>query len=535
MTSVVALLKRARVLAQRGDFPRFLATCDQLRRQCGVPEHTRDLLDTGTLLLQAGFLARASECFEHVLSLTPGDRAAAINRANVAREAGCHAEARARYDALLARFPDDPVLRRNALLSLEYDPAASDSERLEQARVWGQWATKRAGGPFARPAMRALTAHQATHGMDRAGACRPLRVGYVSADFCQHTVGLLIKDTLMAHDQTRVTPIAFYNGTLNDWVTKALRAHLEWRDVATLDDAALAEQIRQDEIDVLVDLSGHTAGSRLSVFAFRPAPVQVSWLGYFATTGLEAVDAVLLDGFHAPTGIEAQFTEQIIRLQGGRWCYQPVPFAPELAPLPADQKGYVTFGSFNNTAKYHPAVHALWARVLSAVPGSRLVLKWRTFNDDALAQAVLSEYAAQGITPDRIELRGPSFHTALLNEYADIDIALDPFPFSGGLTSCEALWMGVPVITLPDSRVVSRQTHAFVNQIDQPELSAKDRDEYVRIALQLVHDRQRLRRLRTELRDSMRASELMNTSAFTAGLEATLIELYQQQFAQQHP
>jgi protein O-GlcNAc transferase len=532
MAAVFALLKRARVLAQRGDFPRFLETCDQLRQHCQTREHIRDLLDTGTLLLQAGFLTRASECFEHVLSLMPGHRAAAINLANVAREAGRHAEARAQYDALLVRFPDDPVLRRNALLSLEYDPAASDSERLAQARAWGQWAAQRAGGPFTRPPMRTLSTHKATHGT--AGACRPLRVGYVSADFCQHTVGLLIKDTLIAHDRTRVTPIAFYNGTLNDWVTKALRAHLELRDVAAMDDAALAEQIRQDEIDVLVDLSGHTAGSRLSVFAFRPAPVQVSWLGYFATTGLEAIDAVLLDEFHAPAGIEAQFTEQIISLKGGRWCYQPVPFAPEPALLPADHKGYVTFGSFNNTAKYHPAVHVLWARILSAVPGARLVLKWRTFNDESLRQSVLSAYVSQGITTDRIELRGPSFHNALLNEYADIDIALDPFPFSGGLTSCEALWMGVPVITLPDSRVVSRQTHAFLNQIGLSELSAEDTDDYVRMALQLANDRQRLRRLRTELRDTMRGSDLMNTGAFTTGLEKTLIELFQQHLAKQH-
>ena len=252
----------------------------------------------------------------------------------------------------------------------------------------------------------------------------------------------------------------------------------------------------------------------------------VSWLGYFATTGLACIDAVLLDEWHAPPGAEAHFAEPILRLPS-RFCYQPLPGAPlEAMPPPCQRNGHITFGSFNNTAKYHPQLFDLWAQILSRVLDSRLILKWRTFNDPALRQQVRAAFAERGIDPLRIELRGPSPHIALFKEYADIDIALDPFPFSGGLTSCEALWMGVPVITLPQSRVVSRQTHAFLSLIGLPELSARDAADYLRIATELAQDQPRLNTLRTTLREKMQASPLMDVSGFTHTLENELINLY---------
>ncbi|WP_407702956.1 O-linked N-acetylglucosamine transferase, SPINDLY family protein [Thiorhodovibrio frisius] len=278
-----------------------------------------------------------------------------------------------------------------------------------------------------------------------------------------------------------------------------------------------------------MDLSGHTAGSRLSVFAHRPAPVQLSWLGYFATTGLTTLDAVLLDPWHAPEGTEAQFVEPILRLPAGRWCYQPVPWAPkELSPPPAERNGWITFGSFNNTAKLNDGVYDLWARILAVVPDSRLILKWRTFNDAALRQRVTQAFVARGIAAERIELRGPSFHADLLKEYAELDIALDPFPFTGGLTSCEALWMGVPVITWPQARVVSRQTHAVLHQIGLRELSASDADSYVRLARDLAADPVRLHELRQGLRARMQGSRLMDTAGFTRCLEDRLMQPYQE-------
>jgi protein O-GlcNAc transferase len=506
----------ARTHAEAGRFDQFLSLCFNVSGFS--PDDPLVQLDVGVLLLTYGFLSQSQQCFERAHRLAPNDLRAVVNLANVYRDRGDHTEALHLYDKLVQQLPNHSVIRRNLLSSLEYAPGVTDRERLFAAIDWGKWAKQRALLP---------PTEEYPERVAQRPFNRPLRVGYVSADFCQHTVGLLIKDTLKAHDPTRVVPIAYHAGSVNDWVTEELRSSLLLRDVSGLDDASLARQIQQDAIDVLVDLSGHTAGSRLTVFAHRPAPVQVSWLGYFATTGLDTVDAVLLDDVHAPPGTESQFVEKIIRLPHTRWCYRPVPFAPDVAPLPADTKGYITFGSFNNTAKYHDGVHTLWAQVLAAVPESRLILKWRTFNDDALKTSVLAQYRALGISTDRIELRGPSFHEEVLRQYADIDIALDPFPFSGGLTSCEALWMGVPVVTWPQSRVVSRQTASFLSVIGLQELIAKDADHYLQIAARLAADKDELRLIRQSMREWMQASPLMDLNGFTRSLEQALIDLYQ--------
>ena len=362
---------------------------------------------------------------------------------------------------------------------------------------------------------------------------RRLRIGYVSADLCQHTVGLFVTDVLQAHESPSggvganpVAVFAYSSGQVTDWVTQVIRATCTWREVAGLDDAALAALIRQDQIDVLIDLSGHTAGSRLTVFAHRPAPVQVAWLGYFATTGLRYIDAVLLDEWHAPAGTQAQFAEPIVHLPGGRMCYQPVPWAPAVAPPPCVQAGHITFGCFNNTGKLNAGVFDVWSQVLAAVPRSRLVLKWRSLADEPLCDSIRMAFGDRGIDPGRIELRPASFHVDVLQQYADIDIALDPFPFTGGLTSCEALWMGVPVITWPQGRVVSRQTFAFLSAIGLAELAAKDAADYVHIAKTLAADPSRLAKLRISLRNSLQASPLMDVAGFTRQLEATLSDLH---------
>jgi protein O-GlcNAc transferase len=512
--SLPSALAQAQQLISQGRFDDFLASCQKIIDHCG--DDPEALLSVGSLMFSFGFLSAARACFARVHSLVPNDLRPVVNVANLAREAGEHAESRRLYAALVERLPDHPVIRRNALVSLEYDPDVVDEERLAQAKSWGDWAIAKAGGLHQRPTLRSLEG-------------RPLRVGYVSADFCQHTVGLFVKDVLVGHDPERVKIFAYSAGQVNDWVTATIRVACVFREVAALDDTALAAQIRTDEIDVLVDLSGHTGGSRLTVFAHRPAPVQVSWLGYFATTGLSVMDAVLLDDWHAPPGAEAQFVEEIVRLPGGRFCYTPVPFAPaEVAPPPCVANDYVTFGSFNNTAKFNPGVFALWARILAAVPDSRLILKWRTFQDAALCESVRKVFGSFGIAPERLELRGASFHVDVLKECADIDIALDPFPFTGGMTSCEALWMGVPVVTWPQSRVVSRQTYAFLCAIGLPELAAKEGDDYVRIAVELAGDAGRLHALRTGLRDSMRASSLCDVTSFTQTLEDALFALVRQ-------
>ncbi len=505
-------LQIATTHAQSGRFQEMLAICQSL-----ITEHDHDmniLLDVGTLLFSYGFLSHARQCFDRAYALDPSDLRLLANLANVARESGIHDKSRRLYALLLKKLPQHPVVRRNALVSLEYDPKVPNAERLLEAKNWGEWAIAQAGGWRPRPSGLPLRD-------------RPLRVAYVSADLCQHTVGLFVKHVIKAHDIAKVVAFAYSAGQLNDWVTDEIRQYSQFRNVVTLDDEHLAALIRQDNIDVLIDLSGHTAGSRLTVFAHRPAPLMVSWLGYFATTGLAYLDAVLLDEWHAPDGMECQFVEPIVRLSSGRFCYQPVPWAPaEIAPLPAIQNGYITFGSFNNTAKYNPEVFWLWTRILIAVSGSRLCLKWRTLVDADLCQSIVASFVQQGIAAERIECRGASFHADVLKEYADIDIALDPFPFTGGLTSCEALWMGVPVVTWPQSRVVSRQTYALLGAIGLVELAAQNAENYVAIAVQLAADRERLVMLRNSLRTRMQASTLMDVTGFCRNFEQILRALY---------
>lgn len=504
----------ARQLAARGQFEPFTRECDRLAREHA--DNTVMQQELGLLYSAYGFMGHARACLERAAALAPADLGNIANLATVARDAGHHAEARRLYETLLHQLPNHPVVRRNHLTGLEYDPAVSDAERLRAASDWGEWAVSRAGGERPRPGFAPMQG-------------RPLRVGYVGADFCQHTVGLFVKDVLKAHDRSRVQVFVYSAGQQNDWVTQEISGASAFRQVAAMDDNTLAAQIRGDAIDVLVDLSGHTAGSRLTAFAHRPAPVLVAWLGYFATTGLPCMDAVLLDEWHAPPGTESQFVERVIRLPQGRFCYQPAPWAPgEVASAPCLRNGWVTFGCFNNTAKLNSTVFGLWSRILNAVPDSRLILKWRSFNDPGFRREVTQAFVEQNIRPERIELRGPSFHTDLLKQYGDIDIALDPFPFTGGLTSCEALYMGVPVITWPQSRVVSRQTHALLHQIGRPEFSAADAEAYVQKAVSLAANIGMLTDTRSGLRASMRDSALMDVAGFTRQLEDAMIGLFRE-------
>ncbi|GAB1394640.1 tetratricopeptide repeat protein [Rhodocyclaceae bacterium] len=509
MTIAIAKLRQ---LANAARFDEFLAACMQQMESAWDDAPT--LLDIGSLLLAFGYLTLARRCFEQAGMLLPDDPGPAINLANVAMEAGEHEAVRALYARLTTRWPNQATLHRNALNSQAYDPTSDTATYLAAARTWGLRALGRSGGVLPRPPLRALNG-------------RPLRVGYVSADFCGHTVGYLIRPVLATHDPQRVCAFAYAQIKQDDGITDAIRAVTQFRDITALDPKALARQIEDDRIDVLVDLSGHTAGSRLLSFVYRPAPVMVSWLGYYATTGLSLLDAVLLDEWHAPPGTEEQFVEPILRLPTGRFCYAPPEFMPRAAPPSSVKHGHVRFGCFNNTAKLTDAVFDLWAEILRQVPDSRLILKWRTLQDAALRDKILAAFVRRGIAAARIELRGASFHRALLEEYGEIDIALDPFPFTGGMTSCEALFMGVPVVTWPQARVVSRQTWAFLNQIGHPELAAQDAADYVRIAVTLAGDTHRRIRLRRTLRQQMLASPLCDVAGFTRSLEAALVGLYE--------
>lgn len=523
-------LKKAKQLAADGKFEELLNLSVKLIDENGVDLETN--LSVGTLLGQCGLISQAKSCFKANITANHDDFRALANLASLHLDEGKFNLASDAFKKLIKQYPNDPMIRRNYLMSLEYSSIASDRDRLNLALEWGSWSTSRAGGSRERPKLAPLVA---------AGESkqRQLRIGYVSSDLCQHTVGLLVKDVIKCHNPDLIRIYAYHSGTQIDWVSEEVdlactKTGGKFYRVENYSDIALANLIRENEIDILIDLSGHTKGSRLTAFSYRPAPVMISWLGYFATTGLSYIDGVFLDRWHAPKGSEKYYVESIVRLKS-KFCYQPAPWAPTtLSSLPFLAKNYISFGCFNNTNKLNDKVYDAWVEILAAIPNSKLVLKWRTFNDKNFREKTIRHFVSRGIDSARVQLRGPSSHAELLREYEDIDIALDPFPFSGGLTSFEALWMGVPVITLPQSRTVSRQTSAILNQIDYSEFIADNIKDYVLKAISLAEDFKKLSCIRKSLRDKMRAAPFMNVKGFTNDIESAFINLYQKVESKEH-
>jgi protein O-GlcNAc transferase len=476
------------------------------------PDYVEAFNNLGMALGDKAQFDDAIESFAGALALKPDFAEAHNNLANVLKHQGRLEEALESYQRVVALRPDFADAHSNLLLTQHYSDRISGAELFAAARGYGD--------RFAsRPA-------EASFSNDRSPG-RRLRIGYVSGDFQQHPVGFLLACVLEAHDDAGFEIFCYANSANVDNVTRRLKRSADhWRDIVGLSDDDCAAMIRRDRIDLLIDLSGHTAKNRLPMFALRPAPVQASWLGYFGTTGLPAMDYCLMDNAAAPPGDERWFSEAIVRLPYGRFCYAPPAYAPDPVDPPALRRGYVTFGSFNNVSKIGAGVVKLWADVLHAVPGSRLLLKWKSFDNERVRQSFSGAFRAAGVALERLELRGFSPHAAMLAQYGDIDVALDPFPFGGGLTSCEALWMGIPVATLPGDRPASRQTVGFLDLLGLGGCAARSPAEYVRCAADLAADPDRLTMLRHSLRARMTKSPLCDGALFTPTLEAAFREMW---------
>lgn len=349
---------------------------------------------------------------------------------------------------------------------------------------------------------------------------RRLKVGYLSPDFRNNAVAYFIKPVLERHDRAGVEVVCYSDVEAEDELTEDLRALADtWRRTAWLTNDELEERIRADEIDILVDLTGHTTGGeRMPLFARKPAPVQATWLGYLNTTGLDAMDYRIADALACPPGMEAYHSERIVRQPDSQWCYDPLATWPEVGPLPAGREGPVTFGSFNNLAKVVPEVLGLWARVLNSVPGSRLVMVGAGL--DQIRSRFAQRIAAGGADPGRVEF----FDRMPLDRYFAmhnrVDINLDTFPFTGGTTTFHSLWMGVPVVTLAGRHVASRGGVSILSALGLSDLIADSERRYVEIAASLAADRPRLERLRGELRQRLQRSALMDAKRFTEALES---------------
>jgi protein O-GlcNAc transferase len=564
--------------ARAGDLERAEAHYRQaLAAEPAFPEAWMNL---GNVLAARSRREEAIDCYHRALKLRPDYALARYNLGNLFLVSGLYEDAREQYRKVLARNPDDLGARLNlgiAQLRLgEVDAAIACLQRVTAAepRVALAWsnlgkawhaagrpdeaiscleralglqpdpvdwsslllarlylhgdepqAMERALRGYAELVEAPLRAAWRPHGNSR-DTSRRLRIGYVSADFRRHSVARFIEPVLAAHDRAAFEVFCYHNHELQDEVSARIAASVDhWIPCHELSDDELARRIGEDGIDILVDLSGHTRGNRLPVFARRPAPVQVTWLGYPATTGLSAIDYRLCTEDTDPPEAERWHSERLWRLPGSLWCYRPtieskrVPVQP---PLLA--RGCVTFGSFNRLSKLSPETLDAWCEIMRRLPDARLEM---TGIPQGSARTRLREYFSRaGVALRRLALHDRLPDGELQTLQARIDIALDCFPYNGTTTSCDLLAAGIPVIALEGSTSVARAGYALLRQLGMDELVASDSAEYVALATSLATDAPRLARVRGELQEKFDASPLRDEAGFTAGLEQAYREMW---------
>jgi protein O-GlcNAc transferase len=357
---------------------------------------------------------------------------------------------------------------------------------------------------------------------------RKLRVGYVSADFRRHPVAFFLESVLRAHDRETIEVTCYSNNPRDDETTERLKPLADrWRPIRALDTAAAAALVRSDQIDVLVDLSGNTDGHRLPLFLVRPAPIQCTWLGYYATTGLPEIDYIIADDIVLPRGEEALYAEKPWRLPDSYLCFTPPDLDLAVGALPALRDGAVTFGCCNNVLKVNKQVVAVWSRLLQAMPSSRLLLRSMALSFPQVCAELTRQFVANDIAAERLILLPLAERAVLLATYNEIDIALDPFPYGGGTTTAEALWMGVPVVSIHGDRFTGRVSASMLTTVGLPELVVADEEHYIAKAIELATDLPQLAALRAGLRDRLVSSPLCAAPRFARHLETAYRAMWQ--------
>ncbi len=470
----------------------------------------------GLLLQRQGRLAEAETEFQQAVSVNGNYVHAWLNLGVLNLLQGRVSEAQDRFRLTLQIRPAYPKAHSNLLLALGYDPLVDAEELLSEHRRW--YALQVAQIP-----------NVSAYRVDLAPN-RRLRVGYVSPDFRQHPVASFVEPILRHHLRRQFEVVCYSDAPVTDAMTERLQTCAdEWHNVAGMTDLNLAERIVSDKIDVLVDLAGHTAGNRLAVFACRPAPVQLSMIGYGQTTGIPVIGYRITDENCDPSDEPSRYTEQLVRLKSGSFVFAPPEAAPNVQPPPVLKSRQITFGSFNNLVKINPQVIALWAQILKAVPDSRLLMKTTALQDAAVRDRYQSLFAEQGIAVNRLWFQGflpeQSDHLAA---YHNVDIALDPFPYTGATSTCEALWMGVPVVTLRGHNYVGRMSAGILTQAGLDHLIAESAEQYLATAVQLAQNLSRLSELRAGLRERLQASTICEAETIVRELEAAYLQVWQQ-------
>jgi len=463
-----------------------------------------------SLLHFLGRVDEAEAACHRALAVRPDFANAYTNLGASVHSQGRVEDAHAAYWQASRYNPTSSMMHSYALFSEQYLPDVTPQRLLEVHCAWDD--------RHGKPLQAQWQPHANSPQPDRA-----LRLGFVSPDLSRHPVGTFLIRIFENLDPRDCQIVCYSDRFVKDEMSNRIaRAAQLWRDIRGLTDRALWEQVRQDQIDVLFDLAGHGLNNRLSVFAMKPAPLQATWLGYEGTSGLSAIDYIVADRYQIPEGHECYYREKPLILAGGYVCYDPLEEAPPVAPLPASRRGYLTFGSFNNLAKITPQVIAVWARIMKALPNSRLVLKYKGLETVPIRRRYADLFAAEGIDPARLDMLGWTTYAHALSMYHGVDIALDTFPFSGSLTTCDAMWMGVPVVTWPGPTFGGRHTLGHLQRIGRPEWIARDLEHYVEIVLQLAQDLPQLAEIRAGLRQCVAQSPLCDGRSVAQDLSRAL-------------
>ena len=512
------------------------------------PEHFGAHSNLGNALQQIGNVRDAVICYQKAITINPDNAEAHTNLGVVRHENGLLDEAVIHYRTALAIAPD------NADIHMNIGSALSDLGSIEEGVSHYRKALEIKPGfvdahsnllltEQYRPNQNLETLYKLhcewdeCHGrtfyktwpnhMNNRSPDRILRVGFVSPKLGRHPVGFFVVGMFENWSEENIK-IYVYSDHPGDDLTERIKSATDvWHNVRGISDEDLAKRILDDQIDILIDLSGHSAQNRLLMFARKPSPLQVSWGDYSATTGLSAIDYLICDKYSVRKNEEKYFTEKIILMPDCWLCYDPPTHAPKVGPLPFKRNGHITFGSFSNPVKLNDSVISVWSSILAGVPNSKIIIKYKGINAKSNIERLSGAFEVNGIDRSRLVLEGKSPHIQLLERYNDVDIALDPFPYSGGLTTLEALWMGVPVITLPGETFASRLSLSHLSNIGISELVARDQGDFVKLAIKLAEETEKLENLRATLRQTMANSAVCDSKKFAEGFAGLMREIWQ--------
>jgi len=500
-------------LKDEGDLDAAIAS---YRQALGIePNHVQALGNLGNALTEQGDFAGAMDAYQDALAQHPDHPETHYNLANTLVEQGDLDRAEHHFELTLGSNPDHPHAARNLLFMSCYNPRHTPAKVSEMHQEWGKHYQRVCGNIAVAP-------YRNVPDSDR-----PLRIGLVSADLRQHAVASFVEPLLTHLNRHKAQIYCYASVAVPDGHTERLKGLADqWCDISKVDDAQAADWIRGDGIDVLIDLSGHTANSRLPLFRFHPAPIQAGYLGYPATTGTDLLEFRLTDAVCDPESAQGWYTEKLAYLANGFCAFQPPPNAPTVASSPAEKNGYVTFGSLLNLSKVNTDVIALWAEVLNAVPNSRLFMLRHNLKVKSTRQRYLDAFAAHGIAAERITL-GWEFDGNHLDQYRHMDISLDTLPFCSHTSNCEALWMGVPTLTVAGDYFSGRMGLSINRMAGLEDWCADDPQAYVALAKQKAADIPALIALRATLRQQTAASRLCDSEGFADSFEATVRKLWQ--------